>query len=85
MTPEQQAKFDAIVAEVSTGVNVAATIAAGVAPEYAPLVYLGAGVAKQFPGLVEDAINLFDKQEPTDADEAALAANIALLQHPEAL
>lgn len=85
MTPDQKLKFDAVVAEVGSGINVAANIAAAVAPEYAPLVYMGAGIAKLGGPLVEDAINLFEKAEPTDADEASLAATIASLQHPEKL
>lgn len=83
--PFDQAKFDAVKAEIDMGVDTAATLAGTVAPQYIPFIVLGQAVAKALPGLYEDVVKLVNQTEPGDADNAALAAKIAALQHPEAL
>lgn len=78
-----QAKFDAVKAEIDSGIDIAATVAAGVAPEYLPFIVLGKAVAKALPDLYADVARLIDKTEPTDTDTASLATKISQLEHPE--
>lgn len=83
--PLDQSQIDAIKAEINNVIGVGSTIAGTVAPQYLPLIVLGAGVAKMVPSLFEDVVKLIQKAEPTDADTQALAVSISKLSHPELL
>lgn len=64
----------------------AGQFAAGVAgiidPEIIPLIILGKALSVAVPSLVDDVEKLLAQTEPTDADNAALAAKIAKLADP---
>lgn len=78
-----QARFDAVKAEIDSGIDVASTVAASVAPEFLPYIILGKAVAKALPDLYADVARLIDKTEPTDTDTQDLATKISQLEHPE--
>ena len=81
-----QDQIDAIKAEISAGVSGAAALASAVAPQYAPLVAIGATIAKAIgPAAFEDIVLLVQKAAPTDAEVLALSKEIAGLAHPESL
>lgn len=83
MTPEQ---IDSIKAEIAAGISGAAALASAVAPQFAPLVAIGATVAKAIgPAAFEDIVLLVQKSAPTDAEVLALSKEIAGLSHPELL
>lgn len=71
--------------EIDPVINGAANVAAALAPQYGALILLGAGLIKEAPELYADAVNLVQKKEPTDADNAALQAKIAALANPATL
>lgn len=74
-----------ISAEIDPVIDGAANVASALAPQYGALILLGAGLIKQAPELYADALNLIQKKEPTDADNAALLAKIAALANPQSL
>jgi hypothetical protein len=74
-----------ISAEIDPVINGAANVASALLPQYGALILLGAGLIKQAPELYADAVNLVQKKEPTDADNAALQAKIAALANPQTL
>lgn len=78
-----QLKFDAVKAQIDAGIDTAALVAEGIAPQYIPLIVLGQAVAKALPDLYADVAKLIEQTEPTEADSAALALKIAALEHPE--
>lgn len=80
-----QAQIDAVQAEIQAAVSTAANIAAVIAPEYLPFIVLGQAVAKAFPPLVDDVVQLINNTAPSDADNAALAQKIAALANPQAI
>ncbi len=74
-----------ISAEIDPVIDGAANVASALMPQYGALIILGAGLIKSAPELYADALNLVQKKEPTDADNAALQAKIAALAKPESL
>ncbi len=80
-----QQQIDSIKAELTAGINTAATIATTVAPEYGPYIMLGKAVALAVPELYEDMVKLVQKAQPTDVETSDLAKKIAALASPETL
>lgn len=69
-------------AAIDPVIDGAADVAATLAPQYGALILLGAGLLKEVPELYQDALNLVQKKDPTDADNAALQAKISALENP---
>jgi hypothetical protein len=77
------AQLDALKAEVSTAVDTAAGIATIIVPQYAGFIILGQALAKAAPDLYADAMNLIQKDAPTQADTDDFAMKIHALANPE--
>ena len=77
-----KAKADAIAAELAAGLSTASSVVGVIAPQYAAFALIGQAVAKFMPTLVDDAIALINKEEPTDQDLADFQAKLQALQNP---
>lgn len=81
-----QDQIDSIKAEIAAGISGAASLASAVAPQYAPLIAIGASVAKIIgPAAFADIALLVQKAAPTPEETLALQLEIAGLSHPETL
>ena len=77
-----RAKAAAVAAEVSNGLQMANTVAADLIPQYAAFSFIGQALAQFEPTIVDDAIALINKDEPTDQELADFHAKLAALKDP---
>lgn len=79
----------AVKAQVEASADLVGNLIGAVDPQLIPLIVIGKAAAPMVPDLINDVENwisaIKNGNDPTDADNAALAAKIAALQHPETL